>query len=581
MNQSFSLLLPESWAYLFERIGGLVTVTELALLLLVLVLAVAAPRVGGSFFVRIERAAASLLHNPGRQLLAIAVLAVLARAVFLPWLGPPVPIFEDEHSLMLQAQTFVEGRLVNPAPPFWEHFEAIHINVVPTYASMYFPGRGLPMAVGLFIADNAWIGIWLAVILMCVAAVWMLQGWVASPFAFLGGLLVVLRLGTFSYWINAYWGGAFTAIGGMLVLGAMPRWLREPGWANGALMGLGALILMISRPFEGLLFCFPVGIVVFVKLLRTRKASFMKDLTKLALPVAACVAIGGTFMMAYNKAATGDPLTSAYGLNRAMYATAPAFMSASVPSGEKLGPPYFREFYQWERNFYDRRNNPKMFLLSALGKVYDSWYFYVGLILTPAFLAGIWALRRDYELFFVGAFFYVGYAFETWNFPHYTAPVFSVFLVFTMKGFEWLRSWRPWGRDCGLFLTRGMPAATLLVLLLPVSSVIAGWPNLVSNQHNKPCCALRQSTLQTKIEAKLDAIPGRDLVLVSGEGYPVHEALVYNEPDIAKEQIIWANRLGPEKDDPMIAHFSGRAVWDLEWGKNGSYSLTRRSQPGK
>ena len=576
---SFSMHLPEHWAYLLQRIGGIFTVTEAALAALVLLLAVAAPGVGRSFFARVEQAAGAVLHNPVRQLLAIAVLAVLARAVLLPWLGPPVLIFEDEHSLMLQAQTFVEGRLVNPPPPFWKHFEAIHINIVPTYTSMYFPGRGLPMAVGLFLADNAWIGIWLAVIAMSVAAVWMLQGWVTLPFAFLGGVLVVLRLGTFSYWINAYWGGAFTAVGGMLVLGAMPRWLREPGWANGGLMGLGALILMISRPFEGMLFCLPIGIVILVRLLRSRKPTFAKDFMKVFLPVAGCVAIGGAAMLAYNKAATDDPLLSPYELNRAMYATAPAFLSATIPSGEKLGPPYFREFYKWERNFYDRRNNPRMFLLSALGKIYDSWYFYVGFIVTPAFLAGIWALRREYEFFFVGAVFYLGYAFETWNFPHYTAPVFSIFLVFTMKGFEWLRSWRPAGRDCGLFLTRGMPAATLLTLSVPASAVITGWPVLVSNQHNKPCCALKQSTHRSEITAKLDALPGRDLVLVAGENYPVHEAMVYNEPDIADAPIIWANRLGPEQDAPLIAHFPGRILWDLEWNKDGSYKLTRRSRP--
>lgn len=90
---------------------------------------------------------------------------------------------------------------------------------------------------------------------------------------------------------------------------------------------------------------------------------------------------------------------------------------------------------------------------------------------------------------------------------------------------------------------------------------------------------MRQSTTRSEIVSNLDAIPGRDLVLVDNEGYPVHVPLIYNEPEISDAQIFWANRLGPEKDALMITYFSDRVLWDVQWEKGGSYKLIRPSQP--
>ena len=80
-------------------------------------------------------------------------------------------------------------------------------------------------------------------------------------------------------------------------------------------------------------------------------------------------------------------------------------------------------------------------------------------------------------------------------------PIFAVMLIVTMKGFEWLRGWVLRGRETGLFLTRAMPTGVALTLLLPASTVLTGYPRLVSNQSSKPCCALIQQTVRTEIAA--------------------------------------------------------------------------------
>jgi hypothetical protein len=133
-------------------------------------------------------------------------------------------LFPDDFSFLLAADTFAHGRLTNPTPAMWTHFESFHITMQPTYMSMYFPGQGLLLAAGKLLFGNPWFAVLMCSALMCAAICWMLQAWLPPGWALLGGILAMLRLGLFSYWVNTYTGGALiTALGGALVLGALPR----------------------------------------------------------------------------------------------------------------------------------------------------------------------------------------------------------------------------------------------------------------------------------------------------------------------------------------------------------------------
>ncbi|MDB5743673.1 MAG: putative rane protein [Polaromonas sp.] len=571
-----------SFFHWLERTVGLFGFTELALAALFVLLAITVPHWGSRQYGRIEAFFAPLAKSARLQILAVGLLAILARAAMLPWLGTPSPAVHDEQSLLLQAQTYMAGRLANPMHPFWEHFESFHINQVPAYASMYFPGRGAPLAAGLFLADNPWVGVWLSFVLMAMAAVWMLQGWVSLPMALLGGVLVVVRFGVFSYWINSYWGGAFTALGGMLVIGALPRILQQPRWRHGALMGLGMLILMTTRPYEGALLCLPVAALLLARLFRPAAKGQRLEFVRIAAPAAVFVGAGIALLLAYNAATTGHMAKTPYDLNRQTYAIAPAFLFAPPVKSELRGPAYFRDFYKAEATSYERRGATKEKIRAAVAKVAHSWNFYLGATFTIAFLAGLWAARRQYFLAATIGIFYAGYLLETWNFPHYTAPLFSVLLILMMRGFEWLRTFEWRQKPVGLFLTRAMPTAAVAILLLPAVSLWVGKPLTEDNVQSKACCVLTDGNLRTKLVHQLQEIPGRDLVLVKeGKNNPIHFELVYNNADIDRSEIVWAHHLSPERALALRHYFADRRVWEFEWEGDTvpGYRLTLLTPP--
>ncbi len=175
-----------------------------------------------------------LAQNRSRAIFIAVLFPILVRVVLLPFVPVKPPSVHDEFSLLLMADTFHSGRLTNPTPPFWTHFETIHVIQKPTYASMYPPGLGVFLAAGEVI-DNPWIGVLLSVGLMCGAACWMLQAWVPPAWAFGGALITALQIGIGGYWMNSYFGGATPAIAGALLFGAMPRFLRKPAWTTAAI----------------------------------------------------------------------------------------------------------------------------------------------------------------------------------------------------------------------------------------------------------------------------------------------------------------------------------------------------------
>ena len=435
-------------------------VIELGLTLIILALAICMPETGSSIFGWVERLFAPLARRRGLSIFVAGASACLIRLLLLPISPIPQPWIQDDFSFLLAADTFAHGRLTNPTPALWQHFESFHIDMQPTYMSMYFPAQGLVMAAGQVIAGHPWWGVWASCGLMCAALCWMLQAWVPPGWALLGAMLAVLRLAIFSYWINTYTGGAVSAIGGALVLGALPRILRRFRTRDFFWMALGLAILANSRPYEGLLVSAPAVAFLLWHLWKRAHPPISLLLRRMTPAAVLLVATLG-FMGYYNWRVFGSPFTIPYKINRDTYASAQHFIWQSARPEPAYRHAAMRNFYTgWElKIFREETGSIAGFLLRVEESYSKAVSFYLGFMLIPLLVM----LPRHFPRPSHASFDHdrrpvmaIGLGIETFFIPHYLAPATALLLALLLHSMRHLRlSGTVWA-DAGACDTSGL-----------------------------------------------------------------------------------------------------------------------------
>lgn len=501
------------------------------------------------------------------MLIAVA-LAVTAGLAFKR--GLPLPSVHDEFSYLLGADTFAHGRLTNPTPPGWQHFESMHILVKPSYNSKYPPGQAMTLAAGQVLTGEPVFGLWLATAGACLLAWWMLRAFVPSHWALLGALMLAIHPQMLE-WAHRYWGGTVAVLGGLLLLGGFARILNRmadqfPGTAlrsiDAVWAALGMLILANSRPFEGAVLALLLAFWFVAALWRTRIALTLAW-RRIFAPAAIVLAMGMGWMGYYNWRVTGDPLRLPYQEHQQQYAAVPLFIFQKAPH-----PPTYRhreleKFQVVEQGFWYARYDswPKLRAeaLANLRRMYDGAFravsteaqdWHVSSLILPL-IALPWLLRSDRRLRWLLAvllIFAAALLSETFMYPHYAAPVAGVLMAILAICLAWL--WRGGGKR-----------RVLAIVVMATYVLYAGhwWIGFL----NMPQDSLAIS--RASVMNHFRQMPGQHLVVIRySETHNVHQEWVYNGADLPNEKVIFAREMDEPSMQRLLAAYPQHQVWLLE-----------------
>jgi hypothetical protein len=280
---------------------------------------------------------------------------------------------------------------------------------------------------------------------------------------------------------------------------------------------------------------------------------------------------GAAFLGYYNARVTGDALHMAYSEYDVQYPMTSHFNVLPLPPAR-----VYREFGltwvdHWERAAWLHAHGYAFFVRRAMDFAARVATFTGSpFVLLPCLLfAGKWWRDRNFRVVGLAIGLTVGIAFiEVLYFDHYAAPLLAPLLILVVEGFRCLRSWklRP-GMPTGVWLTRTVPVAALLMAVLPPATTLlrggslshfaAGGRELLEQSLEAdfgPHLILVRHTNPSSVEPDWGAYPRL-------ESAPVLVEFVHNGANIDQQFIVWANDMGDEANRKLLDYYKQRMVW--------------------
>ena len=361
--------------------------------------------------------------------------------------------------------------------------------------------------------------------------------------------------------MNSYFGTSLPALGGILVLGALPRIKRQARLHDALLMGLGLAILANTRPYEGLVFSLPFAGATIVWMYKQRRIPKSLVFRNILLPLMLVLTATGCAMGYYFWRVTGNTLVMPYQVNRQTYAVAPYFIWQKPRPEPVYRHAEMQNFYvNWELRSYEEGTTFLGFARRLANRAGMLWVFFVGPIFTLPLLAFPWLFRdRKMRLpLIAAATVLAGNVVETWTFDHYLAPAVGLFFLLITQCIRHLRLYKLRGRPIGQGLARA-------VVLVCISMVILRVVAMATGARIEPARQLEENQKRTIVTKELRAKPGNQLVIVHyGRNHVPHEDWINNRADIDASKIVWARDMGDAQNLELLLYFKDRRAWRID-----------------
>jgi hypothetical protein len=451
----------------------------------------------------------------------------------------PVPTYHDGAAYLLQAKLYATGRWTAPPAPIPEFFEQMYVFVWPFTAAKYPPGYPLALVPGTLLglpilAPVALEGISGGLLFALARRIgnpaiaslaWLL--WITIPHDVITPPVFISQQLSTLLWLASWW--------------ALARWWkssrpRDLLWLA-FFVGWGA----ITRPMTMFAAAVPIGVVVLVRIARTRA-------WKQLVPAFAVGLVVLSLLPVWCKKTTGSWTVSPLALHVRWYTPFDALGFGWTPPPPKRTLPTdlanVVRSHSLDRRDYTLARTPSIALARAreiLANTFPRWrraflpLLALGILCAPAegLLAALTgALSFLLHLALAHPIKLSLYYMETY-------PVLAYLTVAGLWAAVAGASRRARGQPSGFQVRRASALLLLLTLALAPAAVV--------DLHRLHLRQLQNQSAKKQFQSTIDRLPGRSIVFVNyPPDYAAFNTLIENDPFFASEKVWIVHDLGPE-----------------------------------
>jgi hypothetical protein len=280
-------------------------------------------------------------------------------------------------------------------------------------------------------------------------------------------------------------------------------------------------------------------------------------LRRVVLPLTLTLVAAGLGTGLYYQRVTGHPLRMTYQVDHATYGSTPYFLWGTVRPEPIYHHPILRAFYERERSSFVAIHTFPRWLNSSVNRLLEAWLFFLGPLLTLAFLP-LPSILRDHRTrlpLIVVQVALAGALSGTWFLLHYLAPATGALFILIVQGLRHLSHWRLRAQLVGPSIVR-----TVFVLCC----VVVGVRVFAAARHLPIEFPWPRGNLErARILRLLESTPGQHVVIVRyAADHNLDREWVYNRADIDHAKVIWTRDMG-SKNVELVSYFHGGRFWTV------------------